>query len=91
MMDETGAGGATAAEPDAAADEYVPARGDIVYATLPKDPKAPKKGRAKVELVVETVDAKNETVTVKDNKTKKVVTDKDGKKLAVPFADLTVE
>lgn len=85
------AGGETAdGEPTPEA-EYEPAKGDAVYAVIPKDPKNPKKGKAKTELIVETVNKTAKTITAKVNTTKAKVVDKDGKALAIPFAELSVD
>jgi hypothetical protein len=92
LMDAAGSDATTSeavAEP--AAEDAVPSKNDIVFAVISKDPKNPKKGKAKTELTVETVNQKNKTVTAKNNLTKKLVTDKDGKALAIPFADLLAE
>lgn len=81
---ESGDDGQEAEEDDPPA---VPAKGEV-WMWKPVDPKNPKKRGKAIEVIVASVNAKSETVTITDNKTKKPVLGKDKKPLVVPFADL---
>ena len=90
LMDAGAGGDEDAGAGDA--DEEQPAepqKGEVWYATLPKDPAKPMKGKAKTPVLIETVNKQARTVTGKNNTTKAKVVDKAGKAVAIPFDDLT--